>query len=106
MSVEVQNVATTPVFAAIVYSGKQGMYWSGREDSNLRPLPPEGVAPDLIPLFSVMPPCGDGSLGRLCSRRRIGRRFKANLGALSFIDPRTACQRHGSLTNDEGPSNG
>lgn len=33
--------------------------WSGREDSNLRPLPPEGVAPDGIERFSA-PSVGEG----------------------------------------------
>lgn len=32
----------------------QGNVWSGREDSNLRPLPPEDATPDCTRRFSVV----------------------------------------------------
>jgi hypothetical protein len=41
--------------------------WSGREDSNLRPLPPEDDAPALIRLFSAPSDTMVGSYGDVCS---------------------------------------
>jgi hypothetical protein len=38
-------VTTTPVYFTCDSGGFPLENWSGREDSNLRPLPPEGVAP-------------------------------------------------------------
>jgi hypothetical protein len=45
-----------------------GNLWSGREDSNLRPLPPEGVAPRRIRCFSTVFPEASMRSGGLCSR--------------------------------------
>jgi hypothetical protein len=42
---EVQSVTATPVHFACGNGGFPLGKWSGREDSNLRPLHPEGVAP-------------------------------------------------------------
>jgi hypothetical protein len=58
--------------------------WSGREDSNLRPLPPERVAPRRTRCFSkVFPQRAVRSDGR-CSRLFHGRRFNVNLGPCLF----------------------
>ena len=42
---KVQMGASAPVYFACDNGGFPLDNWSGREDSNLRPLPPEGVAP-------------------------------------------------------------
>jgi hypothetical protein len=55
-------------------------YWSGREDSNLRPLPPEGVAPSRARCFSAVFPRGDLRSGGQCSLGVHGKRFTVNLG--------------------------
>jgi hypothetical protein len=61
-----------------------GSDWSGREDSNLRPLPPEGVAPRRIRCFSAVFPGRSIPSVRRCSRLVAGRRFSANLGPCLF----------------------
>jgi hypothetical protein len=45
-----------------------GNTWSGREDSNLRPLPPEGVAPRRIRCFAMAFQEGSVASDCLCSR--------------------------------------
>jgi hypothetical protein len=73
-------VTPAPVFIACATGGKPLENWSGREDSNLRPLPPEGVAPERIRCFPTAFPrrvmLSDGQ----CSFLVHGRRFKLNLG--------------------------
>jgi hypothetical protein len=58
--------------------------WSGREDSNLRPLPPEDTARRRIARFSPLSPCQQtASVAipfHLCSRSR----FFVSLGELSL----------------------
>lgn len=54
--------------------------WSGREDSNLRPLPPEGVAPERIRCFLTAFTRRNLRSDRRCSFLVHGRRFKVNLG--------------------------
>lgn len=44
-----------------------GAIWSGKEDSNLRPLPPEDVAPDVTRRISVVLSRTDGAHGAVCS---------------------------------------
>ena len=56
--------------------------WSGREDSNLRPLPPENDAPartDANPSLGLVLAVRFWHLFLICARTR----FKPNLGALS-----------------------
>lgn len=56
--------------------------WSGREDSNLRPLPPENDAPehmDANPSFRIT----SSVTSYLLFLIRPGMRFKPNLGELS-----------------------
>ena len=56
--------------------------WSGREDSNLRPLPPENDAPERIDANALLRfPHSVVSCFLFPIRPRI--RFKPNLGALS-----------------------
>jgi hypothetical protein len=43
-------VTSAPVYFACGNGGFPLESWSGREDSNLRPLPPEGVAPRSRPI--------------------------------------------------------
>jgi hypothetical protein len=61
-----------------------GKSWSGREDSNLRPLPPEGAAPERIRWFLTVFPERLLSSGGRCSRLFHGRRFGVNLGPCLF----------------------
>jgi hypothetical protein len=58
--------------------------WSGRLDSNQRPLPPERTAPTRTPRFSVVSHRGKVLSNAPCSRPVHGPRFAANLGALSL----------------------
>jgi hypothetical protein len=60
--------------------------WSGREDSNLRPLPPERNAPRRIRCFAMAFQEGPVASGDLCSRLVAG----VNLG-LNF---RPLCSQH------------
>jgi hypothetical protein len=80
MSRKVQTVAPAPVYFAC----SEGRFplvnrWSGREDSNLRPLPPERVSPSgtrcFLEVFSGGPMRSDGR----CSFPVPGARFTANL---------------------------
>src|SRR3546814_21058300 len=58
-------------------------YWSGREDSNLRPLPPENDDPERIDANALLRfPSSVVSYILFPIRPRI--RFKPNLGALSL----------------------
>lgn len=61
---KVHKVAPAPVHI----SAKPLKNWSGKEDSNLRPLPPEGASPTRTPRISVTFPCMDSALDALCSR--------------------------------------
>lgn len=47
MTSKVRSATPAPVLFAWHNGGFPLENWSGREDSNLRPLPPEGVAPRL-----------------------------------------------------------
>jgi hypothetical protein len=81
---KVQIVAPTPVSFDPGTDLSAWNIWSGREDSNLRPLPPEGAAPSLRPWFSVVGSPRQGALAGVCSRLIHGARFMRHLGALSF----------------------
>ena len=75
---KVQLEPSTPVFLR----QKARIYWSGREDSNLRPLPPEDSAcartdANASPDFAYAP------LQSHMFAIRPGSRFKPNLGELS-----------------------
>jgi hypothetical protein len=54
--------------------------WSGREDSNLRPLPPEGGAPARIRCFAMAfqesPVASDGPCSRLVAGVNLGLNFR------------------------------
>ena len=64
-----------------------GFKWSGREDSNLRPLPPEDAAPDGTRRFSVLSQGGGVSFDAACSR------FLPKKGSDRTLDP---CLSHPS----------
>ena len=53
--------------------------WSGKEDSNLRPLPPEGGSPDGIARFSVLSGASNVLSDGTCSLAVHGARFTLNL---------------------------
>ncbi len=61
------------------------LYWSGREDSNLRPLPPERIAPERTQAFKTAFPDGPLSLDGTGSHAVHGRRFKLNFRPLSIL---------------------
>jgi hypothetical protein len=77
-------VTPAPVLFACANGGFPLENWSGREDSNLRPLPPEGVAPRLTRArFAI------SSGNRIAPKQiRFGtvsaRRFNLNLGPCLF----------------------
>jgi hypothetical protein len=73
---KVQNVAPRPVHIG----AKCLKSWSGREDSNLRPLPPEGVSPVRIRRFSVVSHAQAGAPSASCCHAVHGARFNMNLG--------------------------
>jgi hypothetical protein len=60
---KVQTVASAPVYFACCDGGFPLENWSGREDSNLRPLPPEGVAPRSHPIAASNFPWEQNSTG-------------------------------------------
>ena len=85
MTSEVQNVACAPVFPRremLVFTGEK---WSGREDSNLRPLPPEDNSPSRTPQFSVGFAWVTGAYACVCSRFLHGGGSISNLRALSLL---------------------
>lgn len=60
--------------------------WSGREDSNLRPLPPEGGSPRLTPWNTARPGLLGGSYPSVCSRSVHGiRQFRVQSGLWSAV---------------------
>ena len=83
MRSKVHFVVQTPVRSARVLIGKAletlGLNWSGREDSNLRPLPPEGVSPSVTQRFSVVRGLKGGAYPCVRSRAVHARRFGLNL---------------------------
>lgn len=85
MNPEVQIAAPAPVLRKVKMRVFQSFKWSGREDSNLRPLPPEGVSPRRTRRFSVGSVSERGASACVCSRLIHGRGSTANLGALSFV---------------------
>jgi hypothetical protein len=58
--------------------------WSGREDSNLRPLPPEDGSPPVTARISADVSRTDAAHSGVCSRLIHGLRSKANLRPLSM----------------------
>lgn len=50
---KVQPVASTPVPLRGYFSSLRMVSWSGKEDSNLRPLPPESITPRFLWRFPV-----------------------------------------------------
>ena len=58
--------------------------WSGKEDSNLRPLPPENVAPERTRRFSVVRGRAAVPFSGACSWLIPGFRFKLDLRPLSM----------------------
>ena len=83
MTPKVQNVAPAPVCIA----PKPLIYWSGREDSNLRPLPPEGVSPRRTRCFPVLFHGSAMSSDSLCSCTVPAQGSTPDLGALSLPHP-------------------
>jgi hypothetical protein len=61
--------------------------WSGKEDSNLRPLPPEDVAPSLIRRISAAFQRTAPAYSGICSRAVHGEGSLANLQPLSLRPP-------------------
>ena len=59
-------------------------YWSGREDSNLRPLPPEYGDHQRTRCFFVVSPIDRTAFERTVSRCVLGSRFNLNRRPLSF----------------------
>ena len=87
MTPKVQNVAPAPVSIGGDFPHLRIESWSGREDSNLRPLPPEGISPSRIALFSVPFTDGIGAYSAACLSVFKGLGFNLNLGALSLPTP-------------------
>ena len=77
-------MAPAPVFPEGKIPHLRIVKWSGREDSNLRPLPPEDVSPSRIPQLSVVSQAVNDAYTDVCSRSVYGRGSIRNLGALSF----------------------
>lgn len=76
----------------------QGLKWSGKEDSNLRPLPPEGGSPDGIARFSVLSGAANVLFDGTCSLVVHGARFTLNLNpCLSTADRVLASYRAGEV---------
>ena len=64
-----------------ILSLKRLKNWSGKEDSNLRPLPPEDASPLGIRRFSVV-------RGAVClSRNDVCSRLVSGLGSLRALGP-------------------
>ena len=80
MNSKVQNVAAAPVRK----SAKCLKKWSGKEDSNLRPLPPESISPRRTRQFSVIFLERLPAYARLRSRSVPARGSILNLGELSY----------------------
>ena len=59
--------------------------WSGREDSNLRPLPPEDERYDRMAMFSLTFFVGIILFFDVSYQGTYGPRFKLNLGPLSSV---------------------
>ena len=58
---------------AVHIGAKLLINWSGREDSNLRPLPPENDTPSRIGRLSVALDCTGQRFDAICSRFGHGR---------------------------------
>jgi len=63
----------------------EGNQWSGREDSNLRPLPPERISPSRTRARPVTFQSARLPSSGACSRAVPGARFKTSLRPLSII---------------------
>lgn len=81
MTAKVQTVAPAPVHMPHEIGGKA---WSGRRDSNPRPLPPEHDAPRYSPIADGIFPWEQNSTGASTLRHRIGLEVQRNLRALSI----------------------
>lgn len=64
--------------------GKPLIKWSGREDSNLRPLPPEGVGPSRMRWFLGIPLLRHLRSSGRCSFPVHGLNLFLNLGPCLF----------------------
>lgn len=84
MTPKVQIVAPVPVSFDPGADLSVWNNWSGRLDSNQRPLPPERTAPTRTPRFSVVSHRAKALSNAPCSRPVHGQRFAANLRALSL----------------------
>jgi hypothetical protein len=81
MTKKVQRCPSAPVYIVLEIASS---LWSGRLDSNQRPLPPERIAPRLTRRFSVLS-SGDGlPSGGACSRFAPTSRFTVNFQPLSI----------------------
>ena len=74
------SVPSAPVHIA---GDRGGRLWSGREDSNLRPLPPERKAPSRTRWHLAASPLGEMLSGGACSRGVPGSGFTVSLQPLS-----------------------
>ena len=85
MSQKVHDVPTGPCLFSLpegeFYSRKR---WSGREDSNLRPLPPEGVSPSRAWRFTAVILWQTLRSEGLCSFPVHGLNLGLNLGPCLF----------------------
>jgi len=85
MTQKVQYVAPAPVhivcFRATIRLVKR---WSGREDSNLRPLPPEGVAPRCCRSALGDFPWEQNGTGADTFQHSFSNEVQMNFGALSI----------------------
>jgi hypothetical protein len=84
MTRKVQLVPPAPVVLSSEMADFRETCWSGREDSNLRPLPPERIAPARTRRFSALSYGDDLPSGGACSRLIHGRRFAVNFRPLSI----------------------
>ena len=65
--------------------------WSGKEDSNLRPLPPEDVAPDGMARFSRAVWRTRAAYVRACSRSFLARGLLLTFGPCLWATPAVLC---------------
>jgi hypothetical protein len=81
------SVPSAPVYARLFSMPLRGRRWSGREDSNLRPLPPERIAPNRIGRFSVVRARAALRSRGPCSCTVHAIRFALNFEPLSICPP-------------------